>query len=319
MESGTQRIREEQAIALMRCFYSDGYFHRLPDGHPFPMEKFREAHGLLLDKGTLRSDEIEAVEPAREEVLLRVHSEAYLEAIRSGSLDDRARTALGLPPSADLLQRSALETEGTRRAAWAALETGTGVNLAGGTHHAFAEHGEGFCVLNDVAVAAWDLWQKHPTLRILIADTDAHQGNGTHALLAAESRAHCYSIHVGRNYPSRKEPGDTDVELPRNVDGREYLEALAGSLPEVFTTFRPDLVIWISGADPHRNDRFGQMQLSARDLADRDRLVLGICRDVPLTVLYGGGYNRQPLHTAQLHAQTVTLTRRAREKSGSPG
>jgi len=296
----------------MRFFYSPGYYHPLPEGHPFPMRKFPQAHELLLRKGIVTESEIVEVSPATRETLSRVHTSEYLEKIATPALSQKEQTLLGLPPSAALLERSARETEGTRLAARAALEDGAAVNLAGGTHHAFAEHGEGFCVVNDVAVTVRDLHAETPQLRILIADTDAHQGNGTHALLADEPHVFCYSIHVGRNYPSRKVAGDLDVPLERYASGSDFLEALEDTLPGATNQFRPDLVIWISGADPHRNDRFGQMQLTARDMARRDRFVLELFADVPTAVLYGGGYNREQIHTAQLHVQTVALAKTIR-------
>jgi len=296
----------------MRFFYSPGYYHPLPPGHPFPMAKFPQAHEILMRKGTIAPDEIIEIGPATREILERVHTPEYLDKIANASLSPREQTTLGLPPSLALLERSARETEGTRLAARAALEEGIAVNLAGGTHHAFADHGEGFCVLNDVVVTVRDLHRQQPNLRILIADTDAHQGNGTHALLAEDPRVFCYSIHVGRNYPSRKVSGNLDVPLDRYVSGLDFLEALERTLPTATSDFRPDLVIWLSGADPHRNDRFGQMQLTARDMADRDTFVLELFIDIPTALLYGGGYNREPLHTAQLHVQTVTLARRIR-------
>ncbi len=289
----------------MRCFYSPDYFLPLPEGHPFPMRKFPEAHAHLA--GALP---VEIVAPCDDAVIARVHAPDYLARLRAGTLTSRETTQLGLPPGETLYRRSALEVEGTRRAALAALTHGVAANLAGGTHHAFPDHGEGFCVLNDVAITIRDLHTTRPALRVLVCDTDAHQGNGTHAIFAGDDRIFTYSIHVGANYPSRKVPGSLDVPLDRFVDDPRYLAALTASLPPAVTGFRPDLALWITGADPHRNDRFGQMQLSARGMATRDRFVATLFRDrgIPLVVLYGGGYNREPTHTARLHAATVRLT-----------
>lgn len=292
----------------MRCFYSPGYFLPLPDGHPFPMEKFPQAHGMLLEGKVLRPGDVTLVEPAAREHLLRVHPAEYLERIEGDALSPHERTRLGLPAGPALLERSARETEGTRLACRAALADGLAANLAGGTHHAFADRGEGFCVLNDVAVAVRDLFTDHPDLRVFIADTDAHQGNGTNALLGGDPRVFTYSIHVAANYPSRKVPGSLDVGLERYVAGGVYLDALRETLPGAVERFRPDLGVWLSGADPHQNDRFGQMRLTLTDLLERDRFVLSLFRGsgIPLAVLYGGGYNREPGHTARLHRNTVT-------------
>ena len=293
----------------MRCFYSPGYFHPLPAGHPFPMEKFPQAHALLLGGGIIKAEDVEEVAACPRESLERVHTPEYLDRIATSALSAKEVSILGLPPSAALLERCARETEGTRRAAWAALDNGAAANLAGGTHHAFADRGEGFCVLNDVVVTIRDLRRGHPTLRVMVIDTDAHQGNGTHALLADDPLSFTYSIHVAANYPSRKVPGSLDVGLERYVRGEAYLAALRETLPSALERFEPDLAFWLSGADPHQNDRFGQMLLSLRDMRERDHFVVDLCRGrarpVPLAVLYGGGYNREPGHTPRLHRNSV--------------
>lgn len=289
----------------VRCFYSPDYFLPLPEGHPFPMRKFPEAHALLGD-----SLPVEIVGPCADEIIQRIHQPDYLARLRAGGLSSREITQLGLPPGEALYRRSALEVEGTRRAAWAALEEGIAANLAGGTHHAFPDHGEGFCVLNDVAITIADLHASRPDLRVFVCDTDAHQGNGTHAIFSGDARVFTYSIHVGANYPSRKVPGTLDVPLDRFVSDETYLAALARTLPAAVDAAAPSLAFWIAGADPHRNDRFGQMQLSARAMRSRDRLVASLFRErrIPLVLLYGGGYNREVGHTARLHAATVRTT-----------
>ncbi len=291
----------------MRCFYSPEYFFPLPEGHPFPMRKFPEAHAHLQGNASL---EIVEIGPCDDPRIARVHESDYLRRLRDGALTPRESSQLGLPPGEALYRRSAIEVEGTRRAAWAALEDGAAANLAGGTHHAFPDHGEGFCVLNDVAIAVRDLQADYPALRVFVADTDAHQGNGTHAIFAEDSRVFTYSVHVGANYPSRKVAGSLDAPLERFVAGQTYRRELARTLPPAVAAFAPDIGFWIAGADPHRNDRFGQMQLSARDLLDRDRFVATLFHDrkIPLVTLYGGGYNREPTHTARLHAQTIRAT-----------
>ena len=292
----------------MRCFYSPGYFLPLPEGHPFPMTKFPAAHGMLLESGVIGLGDVVEVEPVSRVHLERVHTPEYLDRLACGDLTAKEATVLGLPPSPELFVRCAREVEGTRRAMRAALEDGVAANLAGGTHHAFADRGEGFCALNDVAVGVRDLQTDHPDLRIMVVDTDAHQGNGTHALLGGDPRVFTYSIHVAANYPSRKVPGSLDVGLERFVSGAAYLEALRGSLPGAVESFCPDLAVWLSGVDPHQNDRFGQMQLTLRDMTERDAFVLSLFvpRKIPLAVLYGGGYNRELTNTARLHRNTVS-------------
>jgi len=294
----------------VRCFYDPDYYLPLPAGHPFPMEKFPDARAQL--EGEV---EICAVPPLPRSIVELAHEPDYLDAV--GQDDERGpphglsrydRNRLGLPADPRLLERSILETAGTVAATDAALEDGLAANLAGGTHHAFPRRGLGFCVLNDVAVAVEALRRSgRGPEQVLIVDTDAHQGNANHAYFRHDDRVYTYSIHVGKNYPAKKEPGDQDVPLPRWVRGADYLEALEASLPIAFARTEPDLVFWISGADCHEADRFGQMRLSEADLARRDRRVLELCADyaAPTVVVYGGGYHREPGMTGQLHAATI--------------
>jgi acetoin utilization deacetylase AcuC-like enzyme len=296
----------------MRCFYSEDLELELPSGHPFPMEKFRVSKDMLLEGGILRPEEIVEVRASHTHLLQRVHEPDYIRRIESGLLGRKEQILLGLPATPRLFARSATEVEATRLACHAALAEGVGVCLAGGTHHAFRGHGEGYCVFNDVAVAIRDLQDKQPNIRIMVVDTDAHQGNGTAALLANDPRVFTYSIHVGRNYPTKKTPGTLDIETVRYVEGGMYLHQLFTSLANALDAFAPDLVIWISGADNHRNDRFGQMHLSLKDIQRRDEVLLGafIRNRIPVAVLYGGGYNREPQFTAKLHRNTVATAKK---------
>ncbi len=296
----------------MRCFYSQDFEIDLPPGHPFPMEKFRVAKDMLLDGGVLKPEEVIEVRSTDIHRLRRVHDAEYIRKIESGALDRKELMMLGLPAGPRLFGRSSTEVEATRLACHAALAEGIGVCLAGGTHHAFAEHGEGFCVFNDIAVAIRDVQEARPGIRVMVVDTDAHQGNGTAAILAGDPRVFTYSIHVGRNYPTRKVAGSMDVETVRYVEGAMYLDQLFTTLAGALESFAPDLVIWISGADNHRNDRFGQMHLSLRDIQRRDEVLLGamIRNGIPVALLYGGGYNRQPEFTAKIHRNTVATAKR---------
>jgi len=273
------------------------------------MEKFPEAHALVRDIVPVEA-------PIRLELadLCRAHDPVYLAAVSFDSADGRgglapyARNRLGLPAHPRLLARSTLETAGTVSAALAALDDGAAANLAGGTHHAFPGRGLGYCVLNDVAVTVEYLRARGcEAEHIAIVDTDAHQGNANHAYFADDPKVFTYSIHVGRNYPARKEPGDLDLPLERYVDGAVYLRALEASLPQVLEASEPDLIFWISGADCHQDDRFGQMRLTTRQMERRDRFVLECCRQsaAPTVVVYGGGYNRRAGMTGWLHAQTI--------------
>jgi len=270
------------------------------------MDKFWRAETMIRASAS-QEVKILPVKPCPEDDLRRVHSANYIEKIRTKTLDALESFKLGLPCGEELLTRARLEVAGTIAAMHAALAEGLACNLAGGTHHAFPERGEGYCVLNDVAIAIRHLQNTQPERRIAILDTDAHQGNANHAIFAEDQRVFTYSIHVGKNYPSQKVPGSLDVPLPRYVSGADYLDQLEATLAPAIETFDPSLVFWIAGADPHVNDRFGQMCLQDADLRQRDHHVLDVLkkRRLPTVLLYGGGYNRDREHTARLHADSV--------------
>ena len=267
---------------------------------------------MLLQGGVLKPEEIVEVKVADSHLLKTVHDTGYIERIYSGLLDRKEQIQLGLPVTPQLYHRSATEVEATRQTCHAALTEGVAVCLAGGTHHAFREHGEGYCVFNDVAIAIRDLQGRQPGIKVMVVDTDAHQGNGTAAILGDDPRVFTYSIHVGKNYPTRKVLSSMDVETVRYVEGEMYLKQLFSTLAAALDTFAPDLVFWVAGADNHRNDRCGQMHLSVKDLQRRDEVLLRafIRNRVPVAVLYGGGYNRQPEFTAKIHRNTVATAKK---------
>ena len=290
----------------MRCFSSPAYTAVLPPGHPFPMEKFRQsaeaiAHegiAAVMDPGLIADDD-----------LLRVHTADYVESIRTGDYNDRTALKLGLPWHPTINTRSRAATAGTLAAARAAFEDGVAANLAGGTHHAFASHGEGYCVFNDVAVAIKRLQRDEPWLQCMVIDLDAHQGNGTAKLFENDRSVFTYSLHVGKNYPSQKEQSSLDVPVSRYAGADEYFEALHRTLPGAVDAFEPDLIFYNAGVDVHADDRFGQMKLSTDDLRRRDEFAIGLSRKwiIPTVVVYGGGYNRTPGMTAALHVQTIRV------------
>ena len=297
------------AARRLRCFSSPRYFVPLPPGHVFPMRKFPDSAAKLVSEGTLGSGQI--IDPGfvADADLLRVHTPQYVRSIRTGEFNEVTRLRLGLPWSQALADRSHCAVAGTLCAARAAMEDGLACNLAGGTHHAFADRGEGFCVFNDVAVAIRALQHDEPYVQAMVIDLDAHQGNGTHAIFAGDERVFTYSVHVGRNYPSTKVPGTMDVELPRWADAETYFKRLEATLPPAVEQFEPDVVFYIAGADVHVDDRFGQMCLSTADMRRRDERVVSLCRGwgVPVVALYGGGYNRAEGMTTELHCQTVRV------------
>ncbi len=293
----------------MKCFYHPDSYFPLPAEHPFPIYKFPEAAAILEEEGI---PWVETPDFPRR-LLERIHDRNYLKRIETGRLSRYEANRIGLPQHPRLFRRSCIGAWGTVAAGVAALEDGVAANLAGGTHHAFPDRGHGFCLLNDVVLAIEWLRELHPDLYVLVVDTDAHQGNGTHHYFLSDPYVFTYSIHVERNFPARKVPGDLDVGLPRFAGGEEYLERLEQTLEPAFLQFEPDLVFWVAGADVHENDRFGQLRLSLEEMQTRDELVLDCVLRwrVPLVAVYGGGYNRERHLTARLHANCVRNTKLA--------
>jgi acetoin utilization deacetylase AcuC-like enzyme len=288
----------------MRCAYHPDYFVALPPAHPFPMAKYPLLLERLLAEGILtRSDLIEPAEASLDDLRL-VHGESYLAQIAEGTLDPAAQRKLGVPWSAALWRRSRLAAQGTLEAARAALEDGLAGNLAGGTHHAFRDHGEGFCLLNDVAVAIRALQRDDRIRRALVVDLDVHQGNGTAAIFAGDADVFTFSMHGERNYPLQKERSTLDVGLADGVGDDDYLELLGRHLDAVLARFAPDVVFYLAGVDPVRGDRYGRLALSDQGVARRERHVLETCRAgrLPVVVTIAGGYAPTPARTAELHS-----------------
>jgi acetoin utilization deacetylase AcuC-like enzyme len=243
--------------------------------------------------------------------LLRVHTERYVDAFTNGTLDDAEVRRLGFPWSLELVERSYRAAGGTMEAARAALDIGVAMNLAGGTHHAFPDRGEGFCVFNDVAIAIRALQHERLIERAAIVDLDVHQGNGTNAIFAGDDSVYTFSMHGRRNYPFTKVPGSLDVELEDGCGDDEYLSLLAAKLPGAIGAARPDLIIYLAGADAHADDRLGRLRLSADGLARRDVMVLDAAREVgiPVAVTIAGGYGRDIDVTVGIHLATARIAR----------
>jgi len=294
-----------EGFIRVRAFYHEDYYFPLPANHPFQMGKFPGGREIVAKEGSDISI-CEAPEALESELLL-VHSPSYLKRVRSGDWKPAEVVRMGLPLDHRLFRRCSLEVGGSILAGKSALKTGLAANLGGGTHHADKERASGYCIFNDVAVAIRAIRREHPDLWVMVIDTDAHQGDGTHSLFAGDRRVFTYSIHVGKNFPAKKVPGDCDVPLPRGVDGRSYENAFFSSVERAFLEFEPDLVFWVAGADIHERDRFGQMSLTESDIRQRNRFVIDLVRgwNVPLAIVYGGGYNRDPRLTDWLHALPV--------------
>lgn len=293
----------------MKVFYCDEFVLPLPSGHRFPMDKYRLLREHLLVERIVEPDWLEVPPPATDEQILRVHTADYLGRVVGGALGPAEVRRLGFPWSPQLVERSRRSVGGTIGAARAALSSGAAVNLAGGTHHATAERGAGFCVLNDVAIAARELQAHGLARRVLVVDCDVHQGDGTAAIFRDDPSVFSFSIHGCNNYPYHKEPGDLDVALEDGSGDEEYLRRLGAGLDESMSRSRPDVAFYIAGADPLASDRWGRLALSHDGLARRDGLVLrrlGLA-GVPVAVVMGGGYAPDVTDIVAAHAQTVRL------------
>jgi acetoin utilization deacetylase AcuC-like enzyme len=296
----------------MRAWTSARFTIPLPDGHRFPIAKYQRVRDTVVARGLLRPHEVEEPDRVERWALGLVHLPQYVEAIEAGTLALPAVRRLGFPWSAELRERSLRTVQGTVEAAFDALTLGAGINLAGGTHHAFAAHGEGFCVFNDVAVAVRVLQREGRVRRVAIVDLDVHQGNGTASIFAGDPDVYTFSMHGAKNFPFRKERSTVDVELDDGTADAAYCAALAAHLDRVLDDARPDLVFYLAGADPYRDDHFGRLALSFDGLKVRDRLVFDGCRrrGLPIVLTLAGGYARSLEDVVLIHATTVHELRR---------
>lgn len=291
---------------MIRCFYSDHFVLPLPDGHRFPMAKYR----LLRERVASFAPHTLAEAPRATDAELRLaHDAAYIGRMSEGGLTAAEIRAIGFPWSPEMAERARRSTGATIAALEHAIATGgCGINLAGGTHHAFADHGEGFCCYNDAAVAARVALGRHRAIaRVLIVDLDVHQGNGTAAILQGDARVFTFSMHGAKNYPVRKERSDLDLELPDGTGDAEYLALLEHHLPRVIERFAPDALIYLAGADPYAGDRLGRLALSKAGLAARDRFVLETARErgLPIAIAMAGGYAHEVADIVDIHFATV--------------
>jgi acetoin utilization deacetylase AcuC-like enzyme len=288
----------------MKCSYHPSYQVPLPPGHPFPMSKYSLLKDQLLAEGILAAGDILEPEPLDILTLELVHTREYLRKLESSSLSAMEQRRLGVPWSEALWQRSRLASAGTLLAARAALDGGLAGNLAGGTHHAFADHGEGFCVLNDVAIAIRKLQAERVIERAAVVDLDVHQGNGTAAIFEADAEVFTFSMHGDRNYPLAKMRSSLDVPLKDGVGDAEYLDALQQHLPTVLAAANADIVFYLAGVDVAAGDRYGKLALTEEGIRLRDRCVIEAVRrrGTPLNIVLGGGYAPSRARTAELHA-----------------
>ena len=295
----------------MQVFYTPRYYAEIGEGHIFPIRKFELVRDRLLSEGTLDPAEIVEPSPAPLEDVLLVHTEDYVSRLCNGQLTTKEIRRLGLPWSESLVRRSFYAVGGTLAATQSALANGYSSNLAGGTHHSFSDHGEGFCVFNDVAVAIRAMRARKLIQRAAIVDCDVHQGNGTATIFAGDTETFTFSMHGANNYPLFKTNSTLDIELPDGIQDDAYLESLARHLPSVFA-HEPEVVFYLAGADPFAGDKLGRLALSIDGLRERDAYVLRECyeRELPVVTVMSGGYGKDINDTIEIHCNTIRAVKK---------
>lgn len=294
---------------MLKIAWSDIYAHSLPANHRFPMEKYTLVPDQLHYEGTISEANLFVPKTLEEAQILRTHDSDYWFKLKHQTLNRQEERKTGFPLSADLVERERIIMQGTVDAAKYALIHGIGMNLAGGTHHAFTNRGEGFCLLNDIAIAANELLDKHLASKILVIDLDVHQGNGTAEIFSNELRVFTFSMHGEKNYPLQKEQSDLDVELADGSEDKTYLKLLDFHLKSLFQTVAPDFVFFQSGVDVLATDKLGRLGLTINGCKRRDEMVLEICHQnkVPIAICMGGGYSTDIKHIVEAHANTYRL------------
>jgi acetoin utilization deacetylase AcuC-like enzyme len=291
----------------MKVFYSDHFVLPLPEGHRFPMVKYSMLRERVARDGICGPGELITPRPVTDEEILRAHAPDYLKRVASGTLTEKEVRRIGFPWSEKMVERTRRASGGTLRACLAALDEGFAANLAGGTHHAFSDRGEGYCVLNDSAIAARAIQAAGLAERVVVIDTDVHQGNGTAAILRGDPTVFTFSVHGAKNFPFHKEESDLDAPLPDGAGDTEFLAALERGLEVALDGADASLAIYLAGADPLEGDRLGRLSVTKSGLAERDRIVLETCRErgIPVAVTMAGGYASEVEDTVDVHFQSI--------------
>ena len=304
----------------MRIFYTDQFVLPLPPGHRFPMSKYARLRRRVVEAQPVPGVELRVPSAATDEEIIRAHDPEYLRRVERGELSRAEMRRIGFPWSPQMVERSRRSAGATIEGCRAALEDGIAVSLAGGTHHAFRERGEGFCVFNDSVIAARAMQAEGRVRRVAVLDCDVHQGNGSAAICRGDPSIFTFSIHGANNFPFQKEVSDLDLPLPDGTSDERYLEDLQHGLGRTLNACRPDLAIYLAGADPWEGDRWGRLALSKRGLAERDRLVIERCRGagLPLMITMAGGYAPDIDDTVDIHFQTVQIAAARRGSRADP-
>ncbi len=294
---------------MLKIAYSPIYKYELPKGHRFPMEKYELIPAQLLYEGSISEDSFFHPEALSEETILRTHSSEYWEKLKNLNLSPKEIRKVGFPLRKNLITRGRHISNGTLSCAKFAMEYGIAMNVAGGTHHSFKDHGEGFCLLNDFAIASNQLLYEDIVSKILIVDLDVHQGNGTAKIFENDDRVFTFSLHGEKNYPTKKEKSDLDIGLPDKTEDFHYLKTLKEHLPRLIDEVEPDLIFYLSGVDVLASDKLGRLNLSLAGCKERDRFVLKNCQKnkIPVAISMGGGYSERLSTIVEAHANTFRL------------
>ena len=298
-----------------RFVYSDAYWMVDLGNHVFPAEKYRLIYEKLLRRGA-KKENFKAPEPASDEDLLLVHSPKYLKKLKTGRLSQSEVIAMELPYSAEVLDFAQLMVGGTIMAVQLALEDGLSVHIGGGFHHAFHDHGEGFCILNDVAVALRKMQQSGAFQKAMIVDCDVHQGNGTAEIFSEDETVFTFSMHQMDIYPAKKEKSMLDVRFWSDDGDKKYLDSLNSHIPSLYESFKPDVVFFLAGADPYEKDQLGGLKVTFDGLKERDSIVIqGALRlKIPVVILFAGGYAFDVADTVEIHLNTIKMAQKLKRK-----
>ncbi len=293
----------------MQGFYCDEFTLPLPPDHRFPMRKYTLLREQIVAEGILAQTSLEVPPAASDTQLLRAHTPEYVHKVATGTLTEKEIRRIGFPWSPALVERSRRSTGGTIAACRAAFQDGLAVNLAGGTHHAFADFGAGFCVFNDVAVAARAMQKEMKLGQVVVIDCDVHQGDGTAAIFRDDPTVFTFSIHGARNFPFHKQQSDLDIELEDGTEDAPYLDAVRHGVETALALVDAELAIYLAGADPYVGDRLGHLGISKAGLAQRDQFVIEACRDrlIPVAIVMAGGYAHDIQDIVDIHAQTIRV------------
>lgn len=299
-------------MPAVKLIYSDRYDQKLGD-HVFPSIKYRLVRQKLLDEKIVTEADFLEPQPVEDADVLRVHTAEYVHKLKTGTLSPGELYQLEIPYSREMIQAVWLCAGGTILAGQHALKDGLAVNIGGGFHHAFPAHGEGFCVLNDVAIAIRKLQAEGAIQRAMTVDLDVHHGNGTSFIFARDSSVFTFSMHQASNYPLEKPPSDLDIHLNDGCPDEEYLHLLRENLHHALSVFPPDLIFYLAGADPYREDQLGGLSLTQEGLQERDRIVFAMARErnIPVAVTLAGGYARNLEDTVAIHVATIQMARSA--------